>query len=56
MVIVAVIFNFYLKGNQINPASAPLLVLSMKVAFLAFAVFSVGGIFASLARGQIHHR
>ncbi len=54
MAIVTVIFNLYLRGSQITPASAPLLVKSMNLAFFAFALFSLGGIFASLARGQIH--
>ncbi|MEW8959309.1 Riboflavin transporter RibZ [Moorella humiferrea] len=54
MAVVALIFNLYLKGSQFTPAAAPLLLRSMNVAFLVFAVFSLGGIFASLARGQIH--
>lgn len=54
MAIVAIIFSLYFKGIQISPAVAPLLVKSMHMAFLIFTVFSLGGIFASLARGQIH--
>lgn len=54
MAVVAIIFSLYFKGIQISPAVAPLLVKSMHMAFLIFTVFSLGGIFASLARGQIH--
>ncbi|KUK12487.1 MAG: Drug resistance transporter, EmrB/QacA subfamily [Moorella sp. 60_41] len=55
MAIVTVMFNLYFRGIQISPQNADLLVKSMSLSFIAFTVFSVGGIFASLARGQIHH-
>ncbi|GFN22483.1 MFS transporter [Thermanaeromonas sp. C210] len=55
MAIVTIMFNLYFRGIQIAPQHADLLVKSMNLSFIAFTVFSVGGIFASLARGQIHH-
>ncbi|MGI9950938.1 MFS transporter [Moorellaceae bacterium AZ2] len=55
MAIVTVVFNLYFRGIQLTPNHAALLVKSMNLSFITFAVFSLGGIFASLARGQIHH-
>ncbi|MDN5347381.1 MAG: hypothetical protein PWP65_945 [Clostridia bacterium] len=54
MAIVAIIFSFYFRGMKITPAATPFLTKGMHAAFLTFGALSVGGIFASLARGKIH--
>lgn len=54
MAVVALIFGLYFRDGQINAAATPLLVKSMHISFLTFTVCSLLGIWASLARGQIH--
>ena len=54
MAIVSTVFAYYLKGLRITPAATDLLVQSMSVVFIVLTIISVGGIFASLARGVIH--
>jgi MFS family permease len=54
MAIVSTVFSFYLKDLMITSAVTDLLVQSVSVVFLILAIVSVGGIFASLARGAIH--
>lgn len=55
MAVSATVFAVYLKGFQIATAPAAFLVQSMTVIFSVFAVLSVSGVAASLARGEIHH-
>lgn len=52
--IVMLIFAVSMGRTQITPALYPLFLRSAQVAFLIFAVLCVGGVFASLARGNIH--
>lgn len=51
MALVTLFFTLYLKGTVIAPASAPLLLKSMHISFIIFAILSAAGVFASLARG-----
>ncbi|MBI4531413.1 MAG: MFS transporter [Candidatus Latescibacteria bacterium] len=51
--IATLIFALHIGKIKITPASYPLLLRSMKVAFIVFATLCFGGVFASLARGKI---
>ncbi len=53
MGIVTVVFSLYLGRVQITPPQYCAFVSSVKTAFMIFAVFCVGGIFASVARGKV---
>jgi hypothetical protein len=53
MGIVMMLFAVYIGRVQITPEYYDLFLKSMKVAFIVFACFSFGGIFASLARGKV---
>ena len=52
MQIVLLIFTLIIGPTEITPIYYGLFNLSMKIALLTFAIFSVFGIFASLARGK----
>ena len=53
MGIATLLFALYLGRVEITPAYYPLFLASAKTAFAVFAVLCVGGIFASLARGNV---
>ncbi len=48
------IFNQRIGKVQITPELYPQFLLSMKTAFMVFAILCFAGIFASLARGKMH--
>lgn len=52
--IATLIIDLYVGSAQLGPATAGLLQKSVNVSFFVFAVICVGGIFASLARGNIN--
>jgi hypothetical protein len=52
MGIVMVILTVYLGRTEVAAANAQAFVASMKVAFSAFAIMCLAGVFASLARGR----
>jgi EmrB/QacA subfamily drug resistance transporter len=51
--IATLLFALYIGRVEITPDSYPLFLSSTRTAFAIFALLCVGGIFASLARGQI---
>lgn len=51
--IVMLLFALYMGKVQITPQYYPLFLMSVRTAFIIFAVLCFGGIFASLARGKI---
>jgi len=51
--IATLLFALYIGPVEITPPAYPLFLDSIKTAFAIFAVLCVGGIFASLARGDI---
>jgi len=53
MGLVMVIFAIFIGRAQITPASYPLFMKSMRVAFVISAGLCVAGIFASLSRGRV---
>jgi len=53
MGMVMVIFAIFIGRAQITPASYPLFMKSMRVAFVISAGLCVAGIFASLSRGRV---
>jgi hypothetical protein len=53
MGIVTLIFAMYIGRAQITPQSYAMLIKSVRVAFIVFACFCVGGIFFSLYRGRL---
>jgi EmrB/QacA subfamily drug resistance transporter len=53
MGIVTLIFALYIGRAQITPQSYTMLIKSVRVAFIVFACFCVGGIFFSLYRGRL---
>jgi len=53
MGIATVLFAIYIGRVQISSAHFPLFLKSARVAFSIFAAMSLGGIFASLARGKL---
>ncbi|WP_165859240.1 MFS transporter [Desulfofundulus salinus] len=56
MALVTFFFGLYLKGTAITPAASPLLLKSMHISFLLFAVLCAGGVFFSLARGEVREK
>nr|WP_027356962.1 MFS transporter [Desulfofundulus thermocisternus] len=56
MALVTLFFGFYLKGRAIIPAASPLLLKSMHISFLLFAVLCAGGVYFSLARGEVREK
>lgn len=56
MALVTLFFGFYLKGRAITPAASPLLLKSMHISFLLFAVLCAGGVYFSLARGEVREK
>jgi hypothetical protein len=53
MGIAMLIFAVCIGRVEITPEYYPVFVSSLKIAFVIFAIFCFGGIFASLARGNI---
>jgi EmrB/QacA subfamily drug resistance transporter len=53
MGIVTLIFALFIGRAQITPQYYPMLIKSMRVAFIVFSCFCVGGIFFSLYRGRL---
>ncbi len=53
MGIVTLIFALYIGREQITPQSYAMLIKSVRVAFIIFSCFCVGGIFFSLYRGRL---
>ena len=53
MGIATVIFNIFIGRVQITTEQYPLLMTSIKVAFMVFTLFCFGGIFASMVRGKL---
>ncbi|MQL50893.1 MFS transporter [Desulfofundulus thermobenzoicus] len=53
MALVTLFFSFFLKGMTITAAASPLLLKSMRISFIVFALLCAGGVFASLARGKV---
>ncbi|KJS88415.1 MAG: MFS transporter [Peptococcaceae bacterium BICA1-8] len=56
MALVTLVVTLIAGNIEINPVYADLLLTSTKVSFMAFAVICFGGIFASLARGNLKGR
>jgi EmrB/QacA subfamily drug resistance transporter len=52
--IAMLLFSFFMGQLQITPESQPLFLAAMRTAYIIFAVLCFGGIFASLARGEMH--
>jgi MFS family permease len=53
--IATLLFALYIGHVEITPSLYPLFLDSARTAFTIFAALCVGGIFASLTRGKIHH-
>jgi len=53
LAVASMIIDLYMGSAQLSPAYAGLLLKSIKISFLLFALTCLGGIFASLARGNI---
>ena len=53
MGIATVIFNIHMGRSEITPEQYPLLIKSVNSAFIVFTVLCAGGIFASMARGNV---
>jgi hypothetical protein len=53
MGVVMLVFALIFGSVKITPEYYPYLVKSARIIFIVFAVFSFGGIFASLARGHM---
>lgn len=47
------VFSVFLGKAEINPSNYPAFLKSMKVLFILFAIFCVGSVAASLARGNV---
>jgi len=56
MGIVMMLFAVYIGDEQINPENFDVFLQSIKTAFIIFTLLCILGIFASLARGSIHHQ
>jgi MFS family permease len=54
MGIAILIFAIHIGHTEITPEYYPVFLRSMRSAFIFFAVLSSGGVFASLARGNVH--
>ncbi|HSB07436.1 MAG TPA: MFS transporter [Thermodesulfobacteriota bacterium] len=50
---VMIIFSIYMGRIQIRPEYYPLLLTSIKVAFVIFAFLCIAGVFASIVRGKV---
>lgn len=53
MGIATVLFSLFIGRVQITPEHHPALILSIKTAFLIFAVLCLGGVLASMVRGNL---
>ncbi|OGP89249.1 MAG: MFS transporter [Deltaproteobacteria bacterium RBG_16_48_10] len=53
MAMVMILFSIYLGRTQITPDHYPLLLKSIKGAFVIFAFLCIGGLFASVVRGKV---
>jgi EmrB/QacA subfamily drug resistance transporter len=53
MGIATVLFSIFIGRIQITPEHYPALIKSINIAFMIFAIFCFGGIFASLVRGKL---
>jgi MFS family permease len=56
MGVVMLVFALIFGRVKITPEYYPYLVKSARIAFIVFAVFCLGGIFASLARGDLKRK
>ncbi len=56
MGIAMLLFALFIGEVSITPSVYPAFLISMKTAFVIFAVLCVGGVFASLARGRIREQ
>lgn len=56
MGIVIMIFTFYLGERELSPLNSAEFMESARTLFILFSILSVAGIFASLARGNIHSK
>lgn len=54
MAIATLIIDLHIGSAQLSPAIAGLIVTSVKMSFAIFAVTCLGGVFASLARGNVN--
>lgn len=54
MAIVTLIISIFIGNVKLTPASASMFIQSSHVAFIVFTILGIIGIFASLARGDIH--
>jgi len=54
MSVAMLVFSVIIGNMKIIPAAYPALLKSMKILFMIFSVFSLAGVFASLARGKLH--
>lgn len=52
--IATMVLGFFLGNTPVNPQTLPAFLRAMKVLFYLFAMLCFGGIFASLARGDVH--
>ena len=55
MAIALLIVSVHVGNTKIAPENYPALLASLRTAFTVFAVLSVAGVFASLARGRTVH-
>lgn len=53
MAIVTLLITFYVGSVEFSQASPELLIKGTRIAFIVFTVFCFGGVFASLARGNV---
>lgn len=53
MGISTLIFSVYIGNVQLTPVSYPMLIVSIRIAFIVFALLCFAGIFASLMRGKV---
>lgn len=56
MAVVTLLMAVYVGGANLGPDNAHLLIRSTRLSFIVFAVICIGGVFASLARGNIKAR
>lgn len=54
MAVATLIIDLHVGNAQLSQANADLIVISVKISFMVFAATCFGGIFASLARGNIN--
>lgn len=53
MGVATLVFTHFIGRVQITPEVYPVFMKSVKTAFLIFAVFCLGGVFASMVRGKL---